>query len=108
VVATGCAGVPIRERPESEEKANLASVGKAEACIPLAPCSKTTGVWMPTDLAAQTAGWGEGLVECKAKLATCDRVGVEPWVYAVVGIAAAVAGGFAVAGVYELRDWLKR
>ena len=71
LLACSCAAAPVRE----DEKANLAvrsvsvdnvqaaEADKAEACIPLAPCAKTTGVWLPPALAAETAGWGEGLVE---------------------------------------------
>ena len=111
LLATPCVSAP-QLRPESEEKANLASsqppAGKAEACTSLAPCAKSDGMWMPGDLAAQTAGWGEGLVACKASLEKCAYVKPEPWVYVMVGIAGAVVGGFTVAGAYEFRDWLKR
>ena len=108
LVTAACVGAPVRGPSDSEEKANLASVGKAEACTSLAPCAKSDGVWMPGDLAAQTAGWGEGLVACKASLEKCAYVKPEPWVYVMVGIAGAVVGGLSVAGVYEFRDWLKR
>lgn len=110
-------GACVAAPPRGDEKANLAStpaapppapVGKAEACIPADPCVKGRGVWLPPDLAAVTAGWGEGLVACKASLATCNTIGVEPWVYVLVGVAGAVVGGFSVAGAYEFRDWLKK
>lgn len=125
-LASGCVAAPIRQQSESEEKANLAGVqsaapsvsngqdvptgqiGKAEACLAADPCVKAHGVWLPPDLAAQTAGWGEGLAACKSKLEGCSYVKPEPWVYVLVGVAGAIVGGFAVAGAYEFRDWLKK
>ena len=109
LLACSCAGIPPRQ--ESEEKANLAfapASGKAEPCLASAPCAKTEGVWMPTDLAAQTAGWGAGLAECREQLKGCSYVAPEPWVYVLVGVAGAVLGGATVAGAYELRDWLHK
>ncbi len=103
LLVTGCASV--QPRVHSDE---FAPVGKAEACLEAAPCVKSSGVWMPGDLAAQAAGWGEGLVACKAQLSTCNTVAVEPWVYVLVGVAGALVGGATVAGAFEIRDWLRR
>lgn len=104
-----CVGAPVRAT-ESEERANLASapLPKAEACIEAAPCVQSTGVWLPPALAAETAGWGEGLVACKARLEKCDSTGLDTvgaWLLVAAGV---VAGGLTAVGAYELRDWLKR
>jgi len=118
LVATlsACATAPTY-RSESEEKANLASVqpapastdnGQAIGCTAATPCAATDGVWLPPALAAQTAGWGSGLAECKATLEKCDRVGVDTAALVIIGVLGALAGGATAVGVYELRDWLRK
>ena len=104
VSLSACAAAPVRE----DEKANLASVGKAEACLPNALCVKDSGVWMPTSLAAEAAAWGEGLCACEAELEKCNSTGLDTvgaWLLVGAGV---IVGGLTAVGAYELRDWLKR
>ena len=118
VTMGACVAAPVVE----DDKANLASVAPvappspkvdtapllAVACTNALPCVYSDGVWQPQALAAQTAGWGAGLAECKAKLGTCDRVGADTVSFVVIGILSGVAGAAAAIGAYELRDWLRR
>lgn len=100
---TACAGV--QSIPASGQGAGgLRAVG----CTVAKPCAYSDGVWQPTEMAAQTAGWGVGLAECKARLEKCDSTGLDTvgaWLLVGAGV---LAGGAAVVAGYELRDWLRR
>lgn len=100
---SACAG-PRAIAASGEGTGGLRAVG----CTVEAPCVYSDGVWQPTAMAAETAGWGAGLSECKARLEKCDSTGLDTvgaWLLVGAGV---LAGGLTVAAGYELRDWLKR